>query len=346
LTGGKVTGSLKFAEVPAFNGTYPGARSSLGLSPVYIWPERVSRPPAGAYRPPLLRVPLGGGMVAIKGPSETAGVLEQGNKVAIMGFSRASRRNLIWKMGQIDREKAGLPLFATLTYGREWPSDGRVVKDQLHAFHKRLARRYAGSCDVWKMELQKRGAPHFHMMLFGVPPRDCVRSSILSRRANWAAGRGLPWLVSREGLSAAMRACGCPVCWVQLNWHEVAGYGSFDQLRAGTRVEQARTWAGVVSYTVKYLGKVVESSVVIRQTGERVSLAKCGRWWGVSGRRFLPINLITYRMTSGGFYQIRRYMRRLVQSSGQKKRDRGRGARGLACWVQARTLVQLRRMRH
>lgn len=276
-------------------------------------------------------------MIGLKGPSEVGKALDRGNKQDIRGFSRASRRNLIWTMGRVNRELAGLPLFQTLTYGRDWPPDGRVVKRHLDAFNKRRARRYPESSAIWKMELQKRGAPHFHLMVFGVPAQECRRAAVLED--NGPEFR-------QSDLRRAMHVCDCPVCWTQGNWWDIAGYGSFDHLRAGTRVERARTWAGVVSYTAKYLGKLCDNKVTVRDTGEVVELRDCGRWWGVSGRRFLPVDLVTYRLTPQGFYELRRYARRIVQSSGQKKRDRGRGNRGLACWVGRRTLEQFRRLRH
>ncbi len=328
-----MTPVMPHASVPAFASGVGASRPGLGLSTVYISPFRATAAPAGVYRPAVLRVPEGGGMVGLKGPSETRGPQDRGNKGSIATFTSGSRRNLIWTMGKIDRDKVMLPHFNTLTYGREFPTDGRVIKRHLDLFHKRRARRFPGSCAIWKMELQKRGAAHFHLMVFGVERVAC------KRRASWKRA-------DYKGLLALMKGCDCPVCWTQRTWHAIAGYSSFDQLRAGTRVEEARTWAGVASYTYKYLGKVVPSTVVLDDTGERVSLGACGRWWGVSGRRFLPVNLVEYRLTPSGFYTLRRYARRIVQSSGQKKRDRGRGDRGLAFWVSPRTLNQFRSLRH
>lgn len=50
-----------------------------------------------------------------------------------------------------------------LTYGASWPSDGHVLKRHLRALTQVLRRReYKG---VWKLEFQKRGAPHFHILV-------------------------------------------------------------------------------------------------------------------------------------------------------------------------------------
>jgi hypothetical protein len=72
---------------------------------------------------------------------------------------------------------------------------------------------------VWKLEPQRRGAPHFHLLLFGL----------------------------EEGLSKD---------WLSRSWYEVVGSGDERHLRAGTRVEGIRSWRGVMSYAAKYLGKL------------------------------------------------------------------------------------------
>lgn len=50
----------------------------------------------------------------------------------------------------------------TLTYPKDFPSDGRLVKKHLHNFRSSLTRRYSPSY-FWFLEFQKRGAPHYHM---------------------------------------------------------------------------------------------------------------------------------------------------------------------------------------
>ena len=72
------------------------------------------------------------------------------------------------------------------------------------------------------MEPQRRGAPHFHLLLWGLR-----RSAHLLR-------------------------------WVSLTWYEVVGSGDGRHLQAGTRVEALRSWKGVMSYAAKYSAKMVE----------------------------------------------------------------------------------------
>jgi hypothetical protein len=59
-------------------------------------------------------------------------------------------------------------LMVTLTYPDNWPTSPAQWKRDLQNFLKRLLRRYAGAGIIWRMEPQKRGAPHFHLLIFNV----------------------------------------------------------------------------------------------------------------------------------------------------------------------------------
>lgn len=53
--------------------------------------------------------------------------------------------------------------FFTLTYGSEWPTDGKIVKRHIKRFLDRIERRYEGIQLFWFIEFQQRGAPHVHI---------------------------------------------------------------------------------------------------------------------------------------------------------------------------------------
>jgi len=136
----------------------------------------------------------------------------------IRGFSAAARSRLMRLLARLHPD--ALPLFVTLTYPGEWSGDPRRWKRDLDAFLKRLCRRYPDCSGVWKLEPQKRGAPHFHLLVFGVP-----------------------WISAD---------------WLSRVWWEVVGSGDEAHLRAGTRVERVRTRNGVFRYAAKYLGKTMD----------------------------------------------------------------------------------------
>ena len=91
----------------------------------------------------------------------------------IKGFSKGSRRRLLDLCGRLDQRQIGrgkgqlYPAFLTLTYGESYPS-GAESKRDLDSLLKWLKRREDGGCGIWRLEYQRRGAPHFHLILLGV----------------------------------------------------------------------------------------------------------------------------------------------------------------------------------
>ena len=86
-------------------------------------------------------------------------------------FSAASRRRLMSLLNRL--EWSGLSVaFCSLTYGQLFP-DIETFKRHIDIFGKRMmrwaARHGCRVSIVWKMEFQERGAPHLHLIVFGLP---------------------------------------------------------------------------------------------------------------------------------------------------------------------------------
>ena len=121
--------------------------------------------------------------------------------------------------------------FITLTYPRQYP-DVKTAKQHLDKFRKRLRRRFPKACGVWKLELQKRGAPHFHLMMFQLPK---VKKEIISQM--WAECVGFEYLdYSPNSLTKNSD-------------------GTFSGRNPMTRIEEIRSLRGVASYIAKYIAK-------------------------------------------------------------------------------------------
>jgi hypothetical protein len=140
-----------------------------------------------------------------------------------------------------------LPLFVTLTYHNEYPDNFEDYKNQLDNFLRSLSRRFGRYVTkeviikgekvlkevwetsvgvIWKMEYQQRGAPHYHLFVWGVSLEEL-----------------------RE--------------FVPEKWHKIAGYGSPDHLawhkgELGNEhcVQSVKSWHGVRSYASKYFAKL------------------------------------------------------------------------------------------
>jgi len=134
----------------------------------------------------------------------------------IGGFSIKARGRLMNLCARIRRDAPAL--FVTLTYPHTWPADPKVWKRDLDAFGKWLRRQFPGCSAIWKLEPQQRGAPHYHLLVWGIP---YLHHTLLARR-----------------------------------WFEIVGSDDTAHQAAGTRVEAVRSRNGVMRYASKlYMGK-------------------------------------------------------------------------------------------
>jgi hypothetical protein len=147
----------------------------------------------------------------------------------VWGFSRESRRNLLRRLAGINRKAfktfSGRIIFVTLTYPKQYPEDPELCKRHLKALRKRLQKEYESFAAFWRMGIQRRGAWHFHLLLFVGPSFGTVREL---RR------------------------------FISSTWYEVTGKVSEGYLRAGTRVEAVKKWKQATSYVERYMAKPEE----------------------------------------------------------------------------------------
>jgi hypothetical protein len=174
-------------------------------------------------------------------------------------FSPRSRKRLLEKFQTLSWP-AGHWIFITLTYPAQFP-DARLAKRHLDSFFKRLKRRFPQQVvtGFWRLEFQQRGAPHFHLLLFNLP------------------------YFPRKELAEI--------------WRQIVG----SDKAPFTRIRKCDHWRRAMFYVSKYVAKAgplggfnslpyltVMGDVINPSTGE-ILLTSVGRWWGVVGRKFLPV---------------------------------------------------------
>lgn len=147
----------------------------------------------------------------------------------VRGFSHGSRSRLMQEFAAMDLDNLPKPLFITLTYPTIWDTDWHVWKDNLDKFYFYLRKRLGDCPCVWKLELQQRGAPHFHIMAFTEK-----------------------WLSMGDLMFA---------------WWEIVGSKQVEHLLAGTQVKRVRSKRGVMFYASKYLSKVTDESDTPQEMG-------------------------------------------------------------------------------
>jgi len=160
---------------------------------------------------------LDGGLVKVARSRVDRVQVGGGRRGIITGFSMGSRRRLMRMIAKT--RKSELPAFVTLTYPGEYSQDPKVWKKHLRAFYARMKRKYPEACAIWKLEFQKRGAPHYHLLVWGVE-----------------------WHKLRD--------------FVPMAWYKVVKSGDIRHLLAGTQVEKVKSWRGVMAYASKYLAKL------------------------------------------------------------------------------------------
>lgn len=116
----------------------------------------------------------------------------------IIGWSRKSRANMVRTLCELDYEPfftdPSRPLaMLTLTYPGDWETvapDGKAVKRHLAAFRRRYERAWGEPLiAVWKLEFQRRGAPHFHILMR--PPQGQAAIPGARARSDARVGAGL-----------------------------------------------------------------------------------------------------------------------------------------------------------
>ena len=178
-----------------------------------------------------------------------------GQRGGIFGFSAASRRRFRLKLMSVDWTRCDVS-WCTLTFHDDWSSDPHELKKMLRRFMVNIERRFEGVLlgYIWRQEWQRRGAPHFHLLL------------------TWKKG---------HRPQEAWFKTWCSKLWTKA----IRAEGDDDHLRYGCRVinVEQRPKGGIgalLGYIVSDVGKVEQARFIDKATGE---ISPTGRCWGVRG---------------------------------------------------------------
>jgi len=130
---------------------------------------------------------------------------------------------MLRKIAQLDSSQLAKSLLVTLTYPHSFPKESSTYKRHFQTFSKRLRRTFPHSSAIGKLEFQKRGAPHYHLIVLGVP------------------------FMARQWLAHA--------------WTEVVNSGDAKHLRAGTQVVRCHSSRKAITYAAKYVAKISQAKL-------------------------------------------------------------------------------------
>lgn len=160
-------------------------------------------------------------MMEMDGPSVWERKDPGAKRGVVRGMSAASRRRLR-KAARLP--KKAVPNFFTTTYQKDVTYE--EAKRHLDNFGKRMVYHYPDVFMLWRIELQMRGVPHYHFLIY----------------------RG-PQIINRKGANKEVFE------WMRRTWCEVTGQLESDALAASTRYERLKSMRGVHRYITKYLAK-------------------------------------------------------------------------------------------
>jgi hypothetical protein len=228
---------------------------------------------ASSVNPPsaaVCSVSIYTGYADFRGPSVSskAPSAARGDRRSISVFSKGARRNFLKKVFSL----SALPdLFITLTYPGFYSADPMEWKRHLDNFSREFLRHFPRTWFFWKLEPQRRGAPHFHLICsLG---KDRVPISLLRQ-------------------------------FIAKTWFRIVDSGDVRHLRAGTQADYIDDSFGKIrAYVCKYVGKSTTGS-------DLPQWATPGRFWGIVGRKNLPpatcCHVLLPRDT---FFKLRRLVR-------------------------------------
>lgn len=197
----------------------------------------------------------------------------------ITEFTSASRRRLIDLCSRLD-VKGTDAKFLTLTFsGFPTPDKAKVI---FQTFLKRLHRKYPRASAVWRVEMQKRGSPHFHLIIFNMP---YTKQPTLQK---W-------WeQCTHEPESTLKNYKRCEVLCTVRNVFK----GAFRKYVKRSRVwiQRLQNHKQVMYYVSKYVAKTVRrSEITLLDNGsyltEPFDIEKIwkGRHWGIFNKKDLPM---------------------------------------------------------
>ena len=178
-----------------------------------------------------LTVELHASAVVVSCKNRVAARVGGGSRKDITEFSSTSRLRMLRALHNLVFSSC---LLITLTYDKDFPVDSRIYQAHLQAFRKWFERRYGKKIVVWRLEFQKREAPHFHLVVL-TDERVCI-----------------------------------PCC--SLAWHRISGCASLAHLKVGFDVKGVsgeENVKNVGAYIAKYISKVgdIDNSHGVKKTG-------------------------------------------------------------------------------
>jgi len=189
------------------------------------------------------------GYTEFKDPRAQGECAGGGPKKAISTFSKQSRLRLMKWIRSLSEPP---DFHVTLTYPAFYPANADEWKKHLDNFRREVERIFPGYWAIWKLEPQKRGAPHFHLMC-----------SLGADAKKMKAG----------DIYRILRAV----------WYRIVGTSYWNHFLKGVQVEDLRDDGRKkhAMYVSKYVFKTEDAKSL-------PGWSRPGRFWGIHKRENMP----------------------------------------------------------
>lgn len=224
----------------------------------------------------------------------------RGSKSPIVKWTRKSRATMVAKLASLDYSPMFasvdlIPVMLTLTYPNKWQDvvpSAIVAKKHLRILQKRWERKFGSPMyAIWKMEFQRRGAPHFHIF------------------------------TSTKTIDQDFKN------WLSKNWAEIvdsqdpAEYQK--HLKAGTGLDVAIGWKAletklITSYFLKHNSPGNRTKEYQNQPPQEwINQGSVGRFWGVFNLKSLAVEI---EVSKPDAEHLARVLRKLHRSKSSPRR--------------------------
>lgn len=261
----------------------------------------------GGGAPEIQRDQPGGWVVELRdvngAPFEVREQRAPATRGEIRSWSSRSRRRFAETGWSIRQDRLGEPAMLHLTFPVDFPQgQGQAVREVLRVFLQRVRRRGWVGDYLWVVELQKRGAPHFHLVVWP------------------GAGQPkLPRTVVRDGKRCTLERV-LSECWydaVGASWKDFLPTYRDARLKHGCRItETGDVCVGrALSYMLSYVGKEGERKGIT----PALEATYIGKRWDCS-RSTLPTgSMANFVLQPDDEIQLRRVLRRWLRAHGRHR---------------------------
>lgn len=248
--------------------------------------------------------------------------------VCSLEFTGKPRKRMINTMNQWNIPDHFFCYFMTLTYPDKWPLSWKVWKQDLEKFRRKLLTQFPDLIGFWRLELQERGAPHFHLVV------ATSRKARYIRRVTKTPQKATLRRFKRKTVPTITnrRLYGLVRAW----WAEIAHTEDQYQGEYATRVDCMDEQSAIFKYMGKYASKpgkrpVSDDGEYIQDT-QVDGYETMGRFWGKIGKPSTEPIAEFAMINSAAIDQLKTVMSVLLRRVGAYYADYLAGTPPLMSW--------------